>query len=641
LTRLTAVLAAVLTCALTAQQVFKSGVDVTQIDVTVVDRDGNPVSDLKAADFTVTVDGKPRTIVSAQFVSYSSAATSATTAASAPSRDYATNVQATPGRLIALVIDQGNIRMGGERSVLKAAEGLLDRLTPADRVALLTFPTPGPVVTFTGDLARVKEGLRHVVAQYSLPSLRHSIAATEALRIEDGDAETLAKVVERECGPRDASCPGQIAVDARSLAPQVRRRSLESLGGLRDVLVYLKTIDGPKTMALISEGLILDEQRFAQGLPPEIEHLAAQARATVYVLRLGAEAFEASEPRPFREMDQAAQTVGLETVAGVTGGEMLTVVGTGAHIFDRVAREIAATYLLAIETLEQDRDGKRHRIKVSVRRGRLQARARRELEASAAANQIPARSADHSAADDIMAALRAPLLASGLALRAASYVLHDADSGKVRVVVAADVGLGFNGPARVGLAYNLVDAKGAVVSGHAGPVTLRPGADGRLRYREEFALAPGDYTFKLAAADDAGHLGSIDRSVRAALTRIGPIAVADLVVNDEADAQRGAELDVEPVVDSGRLSCGVDLKTLPGALPRDVSVSFELVDAAGNVRQRAGAALASSEDGARHMARATLDVTTVAPGDYAARAVVIVSGERKGEVARAVRVRRR
>ena len=148
-------------------------------------------------------------------------------------------------------------------------------------------------------------------------------------------------------------------------------------------------------MALISEGLILDQQRFAQGLPPEIEHLAAQARAAVYVLHLGSDAFEASDQHPFREMDQTARTVGLETVAGATGGEMLTVVGTGAHIFDRVVREIAGNYLLGIETLEQDRNGKPHRIKVSVKRGRLQVRPRRELEASAPANQPVARSADH------------------------------------------------------------------------------------------------------------------------------------------------------------------------------------------------------------------------------------------------------
>ena len=37
-------------------------------DVTVVDKDGRPLTGLTAADFSVRVDGRPRTIASLQFV---------------------------------------------------------------------------------------------------------------------------------------------------------------------------------------------------------------------------------------------------------------------------------------------------------------------------------------------------------------------------------------------------------------------------------------------------------------------------------------------------------------------------------------------------------------------------------------------
>lgn len=49
---------------------FRSGVEVVAIDVSVVDRTGQPVGDLKPSDFVVQVDRKPRTILSAQFVRY-------------------------------------------------------------------------------------------------------------------------------------------------------------------------------------------------------------------------------------------------------------------------------------------------------------------------------------------------------------------------------------------------------------------------------------------------------------------------------------------------------------------------------------------------------------------------------------------
>ena len=47
---------------------FKSTVDLVPVDVSVVDKNGRPVSDLSAQDFALSVDGKPRRIASAQFV---------------------------------------------------------------------------------------------------------------------------------------------------------------------------------------------------------------------------------------------------------------------------------------------------------------------------------------------------------------------------------------------------------------------------------------------------------------------------------------------------------------------------------------------------------------------------------------------
>ena len=56
---------------------FKSAVDLVPVDVNVIDKSGRPVPDLAAGDFTLTVDGKPRRIVSAQFISVDRAVDSA------------------------------------------------------------------------------------------------------------------------------------------------------------------------------------------------------------------------------------------------------------------------------------------------------------------------------------------------------------------------------------------------------------------------------------------------------------------------------------------------------------------------------------------------------------------------------------
>jgi hypothetical protein len=47
---------------------FRSGIELIEVDAIVTDRDGNPVKDLTAADFEVFEDGRPQTIQTFRFV---------------------------------------------------------------------------------------------------------------------------------------------------------------------------------------------------------------------------------------------------------------------------------------------------------------------------------------------------------------------------------------------------------------------------------------------------------------------------------------------------------------------------------------------------------------------------------------------
>jgi hypothetical protein len=80
---------------------FKSTVDLVPVDVSVIDRNGRPVPDLTSQDFTLSVDGKPRQIAAAEFISIAAAP------AAEPARtvEYSSNVGAAGGRLIMLVVD--------------------------------------------------------------------------------------------------------------------------------------------------------------------------------------------------------------------------------------------------------------------------------------------------------------------------------------------------------------------------------------------------------------------------------------------------------------------------------------------------------------------------------------------------------
>jgi hypothetical protein len=53
---------------------FRSAVDLLTIEASVRDHCGVPAPDLQSADFTVTIDGRPRRVVSAQFFKTESSA---------------------------------------------------------------------------------------------------------------------------------------------------------------------------------------------------------------------------------------------------------------------------------------------------------------------------------------------------------------------------------------------------------------------------------------------------------------------------------------------------------------------------------------------------------------------------------------
>ena len=80
---------------------FRSAVDLVPVDVNVLDKNGRPVEDLKADDFTLTVDGKSRRIASAEFISVTRAIESD------PPKpyEYSSNAGAAAGRLVMIVVD--------------------------------------------------------------------------------------------------------------------------------------------------------------------------------------------------------------------------------------------------------------------------------------------------------------------------------------------------------------------------------------------------------------------------------------------------------------------------------------------------------------------------------------------------------
>ena len=161
----TAVLAVAIGAALGAQQLptFRSSVDVTAIDVVVVDNAGRPITDLSPGDFRVRVDGRERRIVTARWVPQTASGRHA------PIPEvilgYSTNEGAIDGRLLIFAVDQPNLMFGTLAGVRPALDAFIDRLEPSDRVAAVSFGH-GLSTPITTDRERVKTALSQMNEQH-------------------------------------------------------------------------------------------------------------------------------------------------------------------------------------------------------------------------------------------------------------------------------------------------------------------------------------------------------------------------------------------------------------------------------------------------------------------------------------------
>jgi VWFA-related protein len=136
---------------------FRSGVDVVQIDVSVLDGKRRPVRGLTTTDFTVLEDGKPREIVAFTPVDLPARTTAPAVGSAAWTRevapDVATNDVPAEGRLVVIVFDW-SIRFDDSTLARKIARATVNDLGPGDEAAIVftsEFANAGIPQNFTSN----------------------------------------------------------------------------------------------------------------------------------------------------------------------------------------------------------------------------------------------------------------------------------------------------------------------------------------------------------------------------------------------------------------------------------------------------------------------------------------------------------
>ena len=451
-----------------------------------------------------------------------------------------------------LLVDQGNIRFGSARPVMQNALKFIDRLQPTDRAALVAVPAPGEPVDFTTDHAKVCEAMLRVTGRVTPARNRFNLSVTEAYALyRQSDARLISDLLARECqgaqGPDLERCQRDIEQAAGEVVNDQRMQTDRSLAGIRSVLKSLGGLEGPKSVILMSEGLVLDG---LGGDVDDVAAIAADVRASLDVLLLDVPTYEASQSQmpTTASDDRQLREGGLMMLAGMARGTLHRVISTADAAFRRIEQALAGYYLLGVEPGTNDRNGKRHRIEVTLARRGLTVQARRAF-------LSPEGPPATTPAEALKRTLRSPTAATALPLRLTTWTYKEPGTSRVRLLVAAEVERGSDESLQYAAGLVVATKDGTIIAASEEPRELTPveGDDRLATYGGMVVLEPGTYRLRVALANAQKRVGSIEREVLAWQLNGDALTLGDLLVAPEPVGGAAVVPAVEPRVHNGSL----------------------------------------------------------------------------------------
>ena len=677
---------------------FRSGVEVVTVDVGVVDKQGRPVPGLTAADFAVTVAGRPRRVVTSEFVERP-----APPPAGAPKPEPAlvsTNEGGGTGRLFAFIVDQNTLDIGSARRVAGSAAPFFSRLTFADRSALLLMPL-GPNVNFTWAHDRVREGLQRVTGTGRPISGWEYGSLAEARDISNRNQYALRSLGDRECGSISAggigSAPGNpggcgAAAPTNTPAPPSGGTSAggETGGGGGGGT----TAPSGTAPSGNSGG---GNQRSANslnafGTNPCSRDMQMQAESAWRTALMNSLASLSSLRQV---LDALGRVRGDKTVILISGGwplderEEMSILSTVAadalaarvtlfsiyipttpFAADRrmlTSTPLADNYLYSgpLETLAAMTGGGSFRAEVGAdaafeRLGReLAGYYRIGVEKDAGDNdgkgrrmkvQVPrdgvtvrAREIfdvrtyeDRDWAARLASAIEGPVPATDVGVRVTSYLSADPDDGsRRRLLLSGELSRVARGDAT--LQMLVTDLQGKKVTG--GELSLVNSTGDTMPFSTNIAVPPGSYIVRVGVMDGGGRVGSVDHRVDARDVTLGALAASGpVLVRVPNGGEREPSLALDGVRQDERLAVEVDL-TGDASHLEGTAVEFEIAATAdGPALVHAPAAISQGPRAGAVLAQGFADMRILPPGDYVMRAKVTTGSESLGEVRRAFSV---
>jgi VWFA-related protein len=467
---------------------FQGGIDVIQIEVSVLDQDRRAVRGLRPADFTVLQDGRPQQIVGFHEISIPDIEVPAP----AWARDIAPEVQTNrvpQGRLIVLLLDDAMEPGLFVESTKTIARDIVARLGPEDRAAVVFTRDNRNAQDFTADRARLLAAIE-----------RFSTGFVFAHRLKDDDGRTNPAVRGDDTYYRySIDTIGEIA---KSLADVPHRRK---------VLVYVGigvplSVEDATTAPVIGseEGTSADLQGSALQSIGALGQALRQARmsnVSVYSIDSaglgGLDGYASTRPG-FMPPPQQMRDY-LFAIAANTGGRAAVEVNDVTPAIERVFSENNAYYLIGYRATTPRDDEKFRRLEVKVSRPGVTVRARSGFEP-------PKRSKKNAPPPSPLAkALAGVLPDEGIAMQVTAAPFATGGKTAALAIVAA-----LHHPVANPGAVHQIELVTTAFTPEGQPrgsvrqtarLTLRPDANSDAEYEvlSQIRLKPGRYSLRMAA----------------------------------------------------------------------------------------------------------------------------------------------
>ncbi|HEX6125842.1 MAG TPA: VWA domain-containing protein [Pyrinomonadaceae bacterium] len=568
--------------------VVKISTDLIQIDVTVTDKDGKPVTGLSLDDFEIYENGEKQTISSATFISRTAAGATIeagnkpSAGISAPQKNATAGTSVGALRIIAIVVDDLNLSFASVHHTRRALRRFVDaQMMRGDLVAIIrTGGAVGALQQFTSDkrlLHAAIEKIRWNPLGGSFDSLL-SVSQTETDITDrfNREAELVASGKSRQPTPVfqpdllsekkkiEKNVPENISKEENSVYVQ------SSLGTVKYIMNGLKQLPGRKALLLFSDGISIGNDTNKSGSSEVFSYLQDVAetatRSSVVVYTFDARGMksmsigasdntyeiidghrgqkEAARGRDFRDSQD-----GLVYFAARTGGKALLNSDDLNGGIQRALDEQAGYYLLAYQPDAEIFDPQQRRfnkLEVKVTRRGVNVSHRSGFFSSANDTTKP-----HEPTPDrqIANALMSPFTQNDIVLNVNALFADDAKDGPyirsflhidARTLKFTDQPDGWK-KATFDVAAATVDHNGVAVESKESKYTIRTkGATYQTMLERGFVyvlIMPvkknGLYQYRVAVRDsDSGKIGSASQIVDVPDLTEGKLAISSLMVED-------------------------------------------------------------------------------------------------------------